>query len=192
MNPEIKIIKEDVLGEFRSKFSKVSYAYSMNGSAPENIERGVFHRGNGAAILLYNKVKGTLILTRQFRLPTYLNGNPDGMLLEVCAGTLDVESPEECIRREAEEETGFRVGAIKKVFECFMSPGSVTEMLYLYIAEYDDSMRIDAGGGLAEEHEHIQVVEMPFAQALESMQKGEVKDAKTLILFQYAALNHLL
>ena len=193
MVPEIKILEEKVLSDYRYSFTKVRYEYSSIGHSPEIIERAVFHRGNGATILLYNPDSGNIILTRQFRLPTYLNGNPSGMLLEVCAGTLDGdEDPMHCIIRETEEETGFKITEPQKVFEAFMSPGSVTEKLYFFVAKYTSSMKIGKGGGLEDENEYIDVVEMPFQKALELMNLGEIQDAKTLILLLFAQANHLL
>lgn len=154
--------------------------------------REVYDRGNGAAVLLYNRARQSVVLTRQFRLPTYLNGNPDGLLIEACAGLLDDDAPEDCIRREAIEETGYQVGAVRKVFEAYMSPGAVTEVLHLFVAEYDPAAREGEGGGLEHEGEDIEVLEMPFATALESVRKGEIRDAKTIMLLQYAQLNALL
>ncbi len=191
MLPEIKILGEEILSDFRYSYSKVAYEYSIGDKPAELVERGVFHRGNGAAILLFNPESKTIILTRQFRLPTYLNGNPTGMLLEACAGTMENESPEECIIRETEEETGYRIEKVKKVFQTYMSPGSVTEILHLFIGEYNSTMKMNSGGGLASEHEHIEVIEMPYEEAFEKLNRGEIHDAKTLILLQYLRIQHL-
>ena len=149
--------------------------------------RKAYDRGNGAAILLYNKAKGTVVLTRQFRLPVYINGH-DGLLIEAAAGLLDDASPEARIIAEAEEETGFHVTAVEKVFEAYMSPGSVTEKLYFFIAEYADEDRSGTGGGLADEGEDIQVLEWPFEKALAAIRSGEIQDAKTIMLIQHLAL----
>jgi nudix-type nucleoside diphosphatase (YffH/AdpP family) len=154
--------------------------------------REVYDRGNGAAILLYNRTAGSVILTRQFRMPTFLNGNGTGMLIECCAGLLDRDNPEEAIRRETEEETGYKVRAVEKVLEAYMSPGSVTEILYLFVAEYTKEMKVSEGGGLEEEEEDIEVLEMPYAQALQMVRTGEIKDGKTILLLQYAELNRLM
>ena len=154
--------------------------------------REVYDRGNGAAILLYNRAAQTVILTRQFRMPTFVNGNPTGMLIECCAGLLDRDNPEEAIRRETEEETGYKVRAAEKVLEAYMSPGSVTEILYLFVAEYTKEMKVSEGGGLEEEEEDIEVLEMPYAQALQMVRTGEIKDGKTILLLQYAELNKLM
>jgi GDP-mannose pyrophosphatase NudK len=154
--------------------------------------REVYDRGNGAGILLYNRKRGTVLLTRQFRLPTYLNGNADGQLVEVCAGVLDEDDPITCIKRETEEETGYRIEQVTKVLETYMSPGAVTEMLHLFVGEYREEQRVSAGGGLAAEAEDIEVLEITFAEAVAKVQKGEIRDAKTILLIQYAQLAGLL
>lgn len=136
-------------------------------------------------------MKGTVILTRQFRLPTYLNGNKSGLMIEVCAGLLDKDDPEACIIRETEEETGYRLHSVKKVFESYMSPGAVTEILHCFIGEYDISMKVSTGGGLEDEHEEIDVIEIPFDQAYVMIESGEIKDAKTIMLLQYAKIHEL-
>ena len=151
-------------------------------------EREAYDRGNGAAILLYNKAKKTVVLTRQFRFPVYLNDR-QGMLIEAAAGLLDNLSPQERIKAEAQEETGFRVSHVEKVFEAYMSPGSVTEKLYFFIAEYSERDRSSNGGGVAEEGEDIEVLEWPFARALEAIRTGEIEDGKTIMLLQHLALN---
>jgi GDP-mannose pyrophosphatase NudK len=154
--------------------------------------REVYDRGNGAAILLYSRAAKTVILTRQFRMPTFVNGNPTGMLIECCAGLLDSDNAEEAIRRETEEETGYKIGVVEKVMEAYMSPGSVTEILSLFVAEYTKAMRISDGGGLGDESEHIEVLEIPYSQAWEMVRTGEIKDAKTILLLQHAELNKLM
>ena len=141
---------------------------------------------------MYNKQQKTVILTRQFRLPTYLNGNSTGMMLEVCAGLLDQDNPEQCIIRETEEETGYRITNVTKVMETYMSPGAVTEILYLFVGEYDESMRVSEGGGVAHEEENIEVIEMPFDEAYAMIESGQMQDAKTIILLQYAKINSIL
>jgi GDP-mannose pyrophosphatase NudK len=134
----------------------------------------------------------TTSITRPSSSPGNVNGNATGLLIESCAGLLDRDNPEECIRRETEEETGYKVSSVKKVFEAYMSPGSVTEILYFFTAEYNNDMKVSSGGGLADEHEDIEVLELPFARALEMMHTGEIKDGKTILLLQYAQLNRLL
>ena len=141
---------------------------------------------------MYNKQQKTVILTRQFRLPTFVNGNSTGMMLEVCAGLLDQDNPEQCIIRETEEETGYRITNVTKVMETYMSPGAVTEILYLFVGEYDESMRVSEGGGVAHEEENIEVIEMPFDKAYAMIESGQMQDAKTIILLQYAKINSIL
>ena len=150
--------------------------------------RETYDRGNGAALLPYNLVARTVVLTRQFRYPAYVN-DYDDLLIEAPAGLLDNASPEARIRAEVEEETGYRLGEIRKIFECFMSPGSVTEKLHFFVGEYDAAMRVGDGGGLESEGEEIAVLELPFDQAMTMIETGEIADAKTIMLLQYAALN---
>lgn len=142
--------------------------------------------------MLYNKEKQTVVLISQFRMPTYLNGNESGMLIEVCAGLLDGDDPETCVIKEAEEESGFRVSKVKKVFESYMSPGAVTEVLHFYIAAYDQGNKVSSGGGLAEEQEDITVLEVDFEKALAMITAGEIKDAKTIMLLQYLKIHGLM
>ena len=154
--------------------------------------REVYDRGNGAAILLYNRAAQTVILTRQFRMPTFVNGNPTGMLIECCAGLLDRDDAEGAIRRETEEETGYKIGAVEKVLEAYMSPGSVTEILYLFVAEYTKEMKVSEGGGLEQEREDIEVLEISYDSALEMVRTGKIKDGKTILLLQFAELNKIM
>ncbi|MEO6843196.1 MAG: GDP-mannose pyrophosphatase [Bradyrhizobium sp.] len=149
--------------------------------------RETYDRGNGATLLPYHLAQRTVILVRQFRYPAYVNGYDD-LLIEAAAGLLDNASPEVRIRAEAEEETGYRLGKIEKVFEAFMSPGAITEKLHFFVAEYEPSMRIGDGGGLASEGEDIEVLELPIDQALAMIGDGRIQDAKTIMLLQYAAL----
>ena len=183
----IQITKTEVLSDNWYVLRKFTYTFEQHGEKVTR-EREAYDRGNGAGILLYNRQRGTVVLTRQFRLPTYVNGNPGGMLIEVCAGLLDKDNPEDAIRRETEEETGYQLGVVEKVFEAYMSPGSVTEILYLFIAEYTPSMKVKEGGGLADEEEEIEVLELPFERAWEMMERGEIMDAKTILLLQYVRL----
>lgn len=148
--------------------------------------RETYDRGNGATILLYEPTALTVVLVRQFRYPAYVNGHPDGMLLETPAGLLDGDAPEVAIRREAEEETGVRVGAVRRLFEVFMSPGSVTERVAFFAAPYSPADRVGAGGGLAAEGEQIEVVELPLAEALRAVERGEIVNGKTIMLLQWA------
>jgi GDP-mannose pyrophosphatase NudK len=170
----------------------VTYEYVKSNGERKVQSREAYDRGNGAAILLYNKENRTVILTRQFRLPTFINGNESGMLIEACAGLLDKDDPETCIRRETEEETGYKVHDVQKVFEAYMSPGSVTEILYFFVARYTTQMKLTEGGGTDHEEENIEVLEMSVDRAIEMMKTGEIRDAKTIMLLQYALLNNLL
>ncbi|CAM3730288.1 GDP-mannose pyrophosphatase NudK [Aquirufa aurantiipilula] len=189
---EIKITKSDILSDNWYILRKITYEYKQADGTVQIHQREAYDRGNGATILLYNKESGTVILTKQFRLPTYINGNKDGMMIEACAGLLDQDNPEDCIRRETEEETGYKITEIQKVFEAYMSPGSVTEILYFFIAAYSKSMKVSNGGGVEHEQENIEVVEIPIQQALVMIQSGEIKDAKTIMLLQYIKLHGIL
>ena len=187
----VKILDTEILSDNWYTLKKLTYEIAHNGTTLTQ-NREAYDRGNGATILLYNKDAGTVVLTRQFRMPTYINGNTSGYLIEACAGLLDADNAEDCIRRETEEETGFKVTHVEKIFEAYMSPGSVTEILYFFIAEYTKEMKVTAGGGLEEEQENIEVLELPFNQTLAMIKTGEIKDAKTIMLLQYAALNKLM
>ncbi|WP_281298447.1 GDP-mannose pyrophosphatase NudK [Flavobacterium limnophilum] len=190
-NPKITIQKTELLSDNWYILNKVTYDYQEEDKNVETHIREVYDRGNGAAILLYNSIQKTVILTRQFRLPSYLNGNKTGMMIEVCAGLLDKDHPEQCIIRETEEETGYRIAKVQKVMETYMSPGAVTEILYLFVGEYDETMKVHEGGGLDAEQEHIEVMELPFDEAYAMIATGEIKDAKTVMLLQYAKINKL-
>jgi nudix-type nucleoside diphosphatase (YffH/AdpP family) len=190
-NPRIKIKKTELLSDNWSTLNKVTYDYQHPDGTWETHVREAYDRGNGAAILLYNRERRTVILTRQFRLPTYVNGNADGLLIEVCAGILDADNAEDCIRKETEEETGYRVSAVRKVFEAYMSPGSVTEIVHFFVAAYDHAMKVSEGGGLDSEQENIEVLELPFDRAYAMIGSGEIRDAKTILLLQYAKLHSL-
>jgi nudix-type nucleoside diphosphatase (YffH/AdpP family) len=187
----LQITNEEILSKNWYVLRKYTYRFERKGEWVVQ-QREAYDRGNGAAILLYNRQQGTVILTRQFRLPTYVNGNTTGMLIEACAGLLDKDNPEAAIRRETEEETGYRLERVEKVFEAYMSPGSVTEILYFFIAEYTPSMKVNAGGGLEHEEEDIEVLELPFERALSMVDSGEIRDAKTIMLLQHVRLKGLL
>lgn len=192
MNPNVKIIEEKVLSNNWYVLKKIIFDYRNKQGEWQTQAREAYDRGNGATILLYNKENQTVVLTEQFRMPTYVNGNESGMLIEACAGLLDKDNPEDCIRRETEEETGYRIGEVKKVFEAYMSPGSVTEILYFFVAEYSKAMKVNDGGGAEDEQENIDVLEMNFQKAIEMINTGEIKDGKTIMLLQYAKINGLL
>lgn len=192
MNNKVNVLKNEVLSNNWYTLRKVTYEYTKSNGTTQTQSREAYDRGNGAAILLYNKEQKTVILTRQFRLPTFINGNTTGMLIEVCAGLLDEDNPEDCIKRETEEETGYKVSHVEKVFEAYMSPGSVTEKLYFFVAEYSTAMKVTDGGGLDHEQEDIEVLEITLDEALQMIKTGEIKDAKTIMLLQHAKLENLL
>ncbi|MDL2141874.1 NUDIX domain-containing protein [Flavobacterium tructae] len=191
-NPKIKVTETQLLSDNWYLLNKVTFDYEMKDGKIESHIREVYDRGNGAAILLYNTSKKTVILTRQFRLPTYLNGNKSGMMIEVCAGLLDQDHPEQAIIRETEEETGYRLQKVEKVIETYMSPGSVTEILYLFVGEYDETMKVNDGGGLDAEQENIEVLEYTFDEAYAMIESGEITDAKTILLLQHAKIKGLI
>lgn len=186
----VKIRNVEVLSNDWYLLQKTTFDYRRSNGDWQTLTRETYDRGNGATILLYNRERRSVILIRQFRFPTYGNGH-DGFLIETAAGLLDQASPEVRIKAEVEEETGYRVAEVRKVFEAFMSPGSVTEKLYFFVAEYDPGSRISNGGGLEAEGEDIQVLELPLEQALQMVANGEIADGKTIMLLQYAQL-HLL
>ncbi|SHL10400.1 NUDIX domain-containing protein [Flavobacterium chilense] len=190
-NPEIEIKETKLLSDNWYILNKVSFSYKNQKDKPEIQIREVYDRGNGAGILLYNTIKKTVILTRQFRLPTYMNGNKTGMMIEVCAGLLDKDNAEQAVIRETEEETGYRLKKVEKVVETYMSPGSVTEILYLFVGEYDETMKVSAGGGLDAEQENIEVLEYTFDEAYAMIESGEITDAKTILLLQHAKIKGL-
>jgi len=189
---QIKILKTEILSDNWYVLKKVFYEYTNPSGKTETQTREAYDRGNGAVILLYNSVNKTVILTRQFRLPTYINGNETGMMVEACAGLLDANNPEDCIRKETEEETGYKISKVQKIFEAYMSPGSITEILHFFVAEFSKEMKVSEGGGLEEEQENIEVLEIPFQQAVDMISTGEIKDAKTIILIQYAQIHSLI
>ena len=191
-NEKVKILKDEVLSDNWYVLRKLTFQHRLQDGSWVQQVREAYDRGNGATILLYNKVQKKVILTRQFRLPTFINGNPEGTLIEACAGLLDKENPEECIRRETEEETGYKITDVKKIFELYMSPGSVTEILYFFVAEYSKDMKVNEGGGADHEQENIEVLEVSFEDGLRMINTGEIKDAKTVILLQYCRLQGLM
>ncbi len=188
MSDRIRIRAVTVLSDDWYLLKKTTFDFRRSDGSWQTLNRETYDRGNGAVVLLVNSQRQTVLLTRQFRYPAFVNGLSDGMLLEACAGLLDSEDPEETIRREVEEETGFRIGPPQKLFELFMSPGSVTEKLFFYLAEYDHSDRVSSGGGDQNEGEDIEIVELTFERAFAMMNAGEIQDAKTLILLQNLAM----
>ncbi|CCQ39616.1 GDP-mannose pyrophosphatase NudK [Yersinia enterocolitica] len=190
MSVKIENIRSELLSKNWFKLHKYTFdLIDDNGTSVQQI-REVYDRGNGATILLYNRPNGTVLLINQFRMPTYVNGNPDGMLLETCAGLLDNDSPEECIRREAMEETGYQVDNVQKLFEAYMSPGGVTEIVHFFAAEYHVAQKVTDDVGV--EDEVIEVVELPFTEAIAMIADGRIKDGKTIMLLQYAQIHNLL
>lgn len=184
-NNKVNITDTEILSDNWYTLRKITYEYLHKDGSVKSVSREAYDRGNGATILLYNTEYKTVILTRQFRLPTFINGNETGMLIESCAGLLDNENPEDCIKRETEEETGYKITDIQKIFEAYMSPGSVTEILHFFIAEYTKTMKVGNGGGVDEEEEDIEVLEIDMDHAFEMISTGEIKDAKTIMLLQY-------
>ena len=191
MQDRIRIKKVEVLSAGWSTLKKTTYDFRRRDGSWQTQSRETYDRGDGCAVLLYNRQRRTVLLIRQFRFPAYVNGHPEPMI-EVCAGLLDTADPETCIRRETEEETGYRIDRPVKVLESFMSPGSVTERLHLFVAEYDPSSRVAAGGGVESEEEDIETLELGFDQALAMVESGEILDAKTIMLLQWATLNRLM
>jgi nudix-type nucleoside diphosphatase (YffH/AdpP family) len=187
MNPAIEVLATEILSDNWYVLRKVTYKIRRRDGTWETQSREAYDRGNGATILLYDLARQTVILTRQFRLPTYVNGNASGMLIEACAGLLDRDNAEQCITRELREETGFDIQRVRKVMEVYMSPGSVTELLHFFVAEYSEAQRVNDGGGV--EQEDIEVMELHFDDALQQIASGAIRDAKTIMLLQYAALH---
>lgn len=189
----IKNITHHILSKAWATLYRIDYDYTFKDGSVKRIQRECYNRGNGVAVLLYNVEKSTVILTKQFRMPVYENNKTEGMSIEVCAGAIDKnESPERTILREIEEEVGYKIEEIECVVETNMSPGAMTEKLYLFIAEYSEAMKINEGGGLDSEDEDIEVLEMPFKTALNMIKTKAINDAKTIILLQYAQINKLL
>jgi nudix-type nucleoside diphosphatase (YffH/AdpP family) len=187
----IRIIDTTVLSNDWYVLKKTTFDFLRRDGVWQRQSRETYDRGNGATILLFNRDRRTVVLTRQFRLPAFVNGH-DGMMIEAAAGLLDNATPEERIRAEAEEETGYRVDNVRKVFEAYMSPGSVTEKLHFFIAEYDASTRVGHGGGVGAEGEDLEVIELTLDDALNAVRRGEIVDAKTIMLLQFVALNPVL
>ncbi|MFG1174350.1 GDP-mannose pyrophosphatase NudK [Erwiniaceae bacterium CAU 1747] len=186
MSANIDIIKNKILSENWFVLRNFTYDLTAKDGTVIRHRREVYDRGNGATILLYSREKNSVVLTRQFRIATWVNGNPDGMLTEACAGLLDNDSPEDCIRKEAVEETGYAVGEVEKLFELYMSPGGVTEVVHFFAAEYSEALRDNAGGGV--EDEDIDVMEISFPDAWAMIKDGRIRDGKTVTLLQHALI----
>jgi nudix-type nucleoside diphosphatase (YffH/AdpP family) len=193
MEDKLRNVEHNILSDEWATLARVDYDYKFENGHWKRLSRESYNRGNGTGILLYNPEKRTVILTKQFRMPAYVNTPSDGMSIEVCAGAIDKnEDPEVCIIREAEEEVGYKIKSAKKVMVCYTSPGAVTEKMYLFVAEYNDTMKINDGGGLDVEDEEIEVLEMPFEEALEMVESFKIIDAKTILLLQHAKIHKLL
>ena len=187
MTSHVEVLKTEVLSDNWYVLRKVTFRLRKRDGSWEVQSREAYDRGNGATILLYDQARRTVVLTQQFRLPTYVNGNGSGMLIETCAGLLDADDPETCIAREAFEETGYEIRNPRKVMQAYMSPGSVTEILHFFVAEYSRVQRVSTGGGV--EEEDIEGMELSFEDALGRIASGEIRDGKTIMLLQYAALH---
>lgn len=187
----VRIRQVEVLSDNWYVLRKTTFDFQGRDGIWRTMSRETYDRGNGATILLYSTVKKTVVLTRQFRFPAYVNEH-DGLLIETCAGLLDQDDPHTCIRKETEEETGYRIENVRKVFEALMSPGSVTERLHFFVGEYSDQDKVSEGGGLEAEGEEIEVLELPLDEALAMIDTGEIKDGKTIMLLQYAKLQGLM
>ena len=191
-NDKVRNLSVKVLSDNWYTLNKLTFEYLTKKGEWQQQEREAYDRGNGATILLYNKQSKTVILTKQFRAPTYINGNESGMMIEACAGLLDKDDPEDCIKKEAIEETGYKVSKVTKIFESYMSPGSVTEIIHFFTAEYSADMKVSKGGGLEDEQEEIEILEYNIDDALEMIQTGKINDGKTIMLLQHLRLHKIL
>lgn len=187
----VRIRDVQVLSDDWYVLRKTTFEFQRKNGSWQTMSRETYDRGNGATILLYNRERKTVILTRQFRFPAFVNGH-QGLLIETCAGLLDADDAETCIKKETEEETGYLVSNVRKVFEAFMSPGSVTEILHFFVGEYTDRDKTGEGGGVASDGEDIEVLELPLTEALNMISTGEIMDGKTIMLLQHAKLAGLL
>lgn len=177
------------MSEGKRVLKRHSYELLLKNGQWEKQEREVYDVGDAATILLYHATRKTVILVRQLRMATYVNQNKDGMLTETCAGKLDGDSPEACIVREVAEETGYKIEQVTRLFDAYVAPGAVSELVYFFIAAYTDAMKTGLGGGLKEEGEDIELMEIPFGQAYNMVLNNEIRDAKTIILLQYLKIN---
>ena len=191
MSDRIKDLSLQTLSDFWGKLSKATFHYRRSDGTWEQQIRESYDHGDGVAILLFNRTTKQVILVRQLRIPTYLNGHKDGMIIEVPAGLIEDHNPIEAIIKEVEEETGFRITEVKKVCETYVTPGSVTEKDHLCVGEDTEEMRVHAGGGRMEEQEDIEVLTLDFDKAYSMIATGEIIDAKTIILLQWAKIERL-
>ena len=189
----IKNISYHTLSKAWATLKRIDFDYQFSDGTWKRLSRESYNRGNGAGILLYNPNKGTVILTKQFRMPAYENDPKDGMSIEVCAGAIDNnDTGLETVIRETEEEVGYVITGAKEVMSCYMSPGAVTEKMQLFVAEYSEDMKVSEGGGLDIENEDIEIIELPFSEVLDMINSGKIQDAKTLLLLQHAQLHKLI
>ncbi len=187
-NPGVTVRDVEITGLGWHVLRRTTFDFRHRDGHWSTEQRETYDRGNGATVLLYDTDRATVLLSRQFRFPVYVNGHPDGMFIEAAAGLLDEDDPETAVRREASEELGVEICAIEHVFDAYMSPGSITERVHFFAAAYTPASRIGAGGGLADEGEDIEVLELPFAHSLDMIDDGRIADAKTIMLLQWAAL----
>jgi len=188
----LKNITKTTLSKEWARLDRIDYDYQFKNGEWKRLSRECYNRGNGAAILLYNPEKGTVILTKQFRMPIYDTNKKEAMSIEVCAGAIDNnDTPLETIIRETEEEVGYKINDAKQILTAYTSPGALTEKMYLYIASYNDAMKVNKGGGLESEDEEIEVLELQFSKAIEMIKSEEIIDAKTIMLLQYAQINKI-
>lgn len=193
MSNHIKNITHKVLSKAWATLLQINYDFKFKDGTWKNVSRESYDRGDGCAILLYNSEKETVILTKQFRMPIYHANTDEGMSIEACAGAIDKnESAEATIIREVEEEVGYRIAEAKLILKAYMSPGAMTEKMYLFVAPYSEHMKVNQGGGVATENEEIEVMEFSFSEVLNMMTSGEIRDAKTIMLLQYAQINKLI
>lgn len=193
MSENVKNISHKILSEAWATLTQIDYDYKFKDGTWKRVSRESYDRGDGTGVLLYNPQNGKIILTKQFRMPIYDTTPEDAMSIEVCAGAIDTnESAEATIIREIEEEVGYKVKTVQKIMETYMSPGALTEKMHLFVSQYSEDMKVNEGGGVKSENEEIEVLELRFDQALEMMTSGEIKDAKTVLLLQYAQNNGLL
>jgi nudix-type nucleoside diphosphatase (YffH/AdpP family) len=191
MEDRIRVKQVEVLSDDWYVLKKTTFDYRRKDGSWQTVSRETYDRGNGATILLFNRARRTVLLTRQFRFPAFVNGCENGILIEACAGLLENQNAEDAIRRESEEETGYRLGPVTKLFEAYMSPGSVTEKLHFFTAEYDASSKKTEGGGDVSDGEEIEVLEYQLDEALKMIEIGEIQDGKTIMLLQHAKLKQL-
>ncbi|WP_298320210.1 NUDIX domain-containing protein [uncultured Aquimarina sp.] len=193
MKNRIHNLQSRTLSDKTFLLKEYTYEYAHTDvHTPETHLREVYDHGDGASVLLYNITKKTIVLTQQFRLPTFLNGNTSGMSIEVCAGSLDGDSPEVCVKKEALEETGYAISSVEKAFSVYASPAIMTEIAHLFIAEYTDEMKVEKGGGLDHEEEYIDVLELDFEKAFGMIQTGEIRDARTVMLLQFLKIKDIM